>query len=67
MNGRFGHKDLASILNAHPPTTTRQAGESRSLAQGTRGWAPISQPQVSQPQVSQPQVSQPVDGPAVTE
>lgn len=42
VNGRFGHKDLASILNAHPPTTTRQAGESRSLAQGTSGWAQIS-------------------------
>ena len=39
VNGRFGHKDLASILNAHPPTSTRQAGESRSLAQGTSGWA----------------------------
>ena len=25
VNGRFGHDDLASILNAHPPTTTRQA------------------------------------------
>ena len=35
VNGRFGHADLASILNAHPPTTTRRATESRSLAQGT--------------------------------
>ena len=42
VNGRFGHHDLASILNAHPPTTTRQAGESRSLAQGTSGWAQIT-------------------------
>ena len=42
VNGRFGHHDLASILNAHPPTTTRQAGESRSLAQGTSGWARIT-------------------------
>jgi hypothetical protein len=42
VNGRFGHKDLASILNAHPPTTTRRATESRSLAQGTSGWAQIS-------------------------
>jgi hypothetical protein len=42
VNGRFGYKDLASILNAHPPTTTRQAGESRSLAQGTSGWARIT-------------------------
>jgi hypothetical protein len=42
VNGRFAHQDLASILNAHPPTTTRKAGESRSLAQGTSGWARIS-------------------------
>jgi hypothetical protein len=41
VNGRFGYKDLASILNAHPPATTRQAGESRSLAQGTSSWARI--------------------------
>ena len=41
VNGRFGYKDLASILNAHPPVTTRQAGESRSLAQGTSSWARI--------------------------
>ena len=44
VNGRFGHKDLASILNAHPPATTRQAGETRSLAQGTSGWARIADP-----------------------
>jgi hypothetical protein len=37
VNGRFGHKDLASILNAHPPIATRQAGEARSLSQGTGG------------------------------
>jgi transposase len=42
VNGRFGHSDLASILNAHPPTTTRRATESRSLAQGTSSWARIS-------------------------
>jgi transposase len=42
VNGRFGHKDLASILNAHPPTTTRRATESRSLAQGTHSWAQIN-------------------------
>lgn len=42
VNGRFGYRDLASILNAHPPTTTLQAGESRSLAQGTSSWAQIS-------------------------
>lgn len=44
VNSRFGHKDLASILNAHPPTTIRRATESRSLAQGTSGWAQISHP-----------------------
>jgi transposase len=41
VNSRFGYKDLASILNAHPPVTTRQAGESRSLTQGTSSWARI--------------------------
>ena len=44
VNSRFGHKDLASILNAHPPTTTRRATESRSLAQGTSSWAQITSP-----------------------
>jgi transposase len=42
VHGRFGHKDLASILNAHPPATTRQATETRSLAQGTSSWARIT-------------------------
>jgi transposase len=42
VNGRFGYRDLASILNAHPATTTRRATESRSLAQGTSSWARIS-------------------------
>jgi len=41
VHGRFGHTDLASILNAHPPASTRQAGETRSLAQGTSSWAKI--------------------------
>jgi hypothetical protein len=41
VNGRFGYQDLASILNAHPPVTTRQATESRSLTQGTHSWARI--------------------------
>ena len=54
VNGRFGYKDLASILNAHPPVTTRQAGESRSLAQGTSGWAQISQ----QAMISEPGVTE---------
>ena len=44
VNGRFAHTDLASILNAHPPTThPARPAESRSLAQGTSGWAQISQ------------------------
>jgi hypothetical protein len=47
VNGRFGYKDLASILNAHPPTTTRRATESRSLAQGTSSWAQISTAKIS--------------------
>ncbi len=38
VNGRFGYQDLASILNAHPPSPARRAGESRSLSQGTTGW-----------------------------
>ena len=41
VHGRFGHTDLTSILNAHPPASTRQAGETRSLAQGTSSWAKI--------------------------
>jgi transposase len=51
VHGRFGHKDLASILNAHPPATTQQAGETRSLAQGTRGWAQVT-PAASSPVTS---------------
>jgi hypothetical protein len=41
--GRFAEGDLAALL-AHQATAapggTSQAGESRTLAQGTRGWAP---------------------------
>jgi transposase len=60
VNGRFGHTDLASILNAHPPTTTRRATESRSLAQGTSSWAKIShhQAQISDHQSSEPAVTE---------
>lgn len=40
--GRFGTGDLASILGAKASVATaRVASESRSLAQGTRGWASI--------------------------
>jgi transposase len=44
VNGRFGWKDLSSILNAHPSNrSSRRAGETRSLSQGTAGWAKINQ------------------------
>ena len=43
--GRFDTGDLASILGAKAQLTpARAASESRSLAQGTRGWASIGQP-----------------------
>ena len=42
VNGRFGYRDLSSILNAHPPAPRQTASETRSLAQGTGGWAKIS-------------------------
>lgn len=32
VDSRFGYQDLASILNAQPPTTTRRAAETRSLS-----------------------------------
>ncbi|HEU5456158.1 MAG TPA: IS21 family transposase [Nocardioides sp.] len=42
VNGRFGWKDLASILNAQlSADTSRRATETRSLSQGTAGWAQI--------------------------
>ncbi len=43
--GRFGTGDLASILTTRAgAASARTASESRSLAQGTRGWASIGQP-----------------------
>jgi hypothetical protein len=47
VNGRFGWKDLSSILNAQQSThrQARRAGESRSLSQGTAGWAKITNEQ----------------------
>lgn len=42
VNGRFGYRDLSSILNAHPPAPRQTASETRSLAQGTSGWAKIT-------------------------
>jgi hypothetical protein len=44
VHQRFGEGDLASILSAHLDPTTppaRQAGEHRSLTQGTAGWAAL--------------------------
>jgi transposase len=42
VNGRFGYRDLSSILNAHPTTPRQRASETRSLAQGTNAWAKIT-------------------------
>ena len=43
VHARFGHGDLASILDHHHTTTVRgpasRAGEDRSLTQGTASWA----------------------------
>ena len=42
-NGRFGWKDLSSILNAQQSAQqARRATETRSLSQGTAGWAKIT-------------------------
>ena len=42
VHGRFANKDLASILNAAGAhTSTHVAGETKSLTQGTAGWAAI--------------------------
>ena len=44
VHARFGHGDLASILDHHAGTTagpTHRAGEDGSLTQGTSGWAAL--------------------------
>ncbi len=44
VHARFGHGDLASILDHHAGTTTgpaHRAGEDGSLTQGTSGWATL--------------------------
>ncbi len=45
VHARFAEADLASILDHHHATTAAgpvsQAGEDRSLTQGTRGWATL--------------------------
>jgi hypothetical protein len=44
LHHRFAGGDLASILNAATlRTTTHAAGETKSLAQGTGGWATLGQ------------------------
>lgn len=48
VHGRFAEADLASILDHHhtgrPDTTRQQAGEDRSLTQGTKSWASLGEP-----------------------
>ncbi len=45
--GRFDTGDLTSILGSRiTATPARAASETRSLAQGTSGWAAIGQPRV---------------------
>jgi hypothetical protein len=44
VHARFGHSDLASILDHHTATAsgpTHRAGEDGSLTQGTSGWAAL--------------------------
>ena len=45
VHQRFGEGDLVSILTAHPDPAVsppaRRAGETRSLTQGTTGWAAL--------------------------
>ena len=48
VHARFAHGDLASILDHHHTATANgpasQAGEDRSLTQGTAGWAALGAP-----------------------
>lgn len=48
VHGRFAEADLAAILDHHAtstrPAERHQAGETRSLTQGTTGWARLGQP-----------------------
>lgn len=47
VHGRFAEADLASILDHHrsrPHPERQQAGEDRSLTQGTQSWAGYGQP-----------------------
>ena len=52
VHARFAEADLASILDHHATTTAgavNQAGEDRSLTQGTRGWATLGTPGAPDP------------------
>ncbi len=52
VHARFGHGDLASILDHHASTTTgptHRAGEDGSLTQGTSGWAALRTPAIEEP------------------
>ncbi|HVM26982.1 MAG TPA: IS21 family transposase [Mycobacteriales bacterium] len=52
LNGRFGERDLASILAHHAqtrPGPVHTAGEQRSLTQGTSGWAALGAAPTSAP------------------
>ena len=45
VNGRYAWKDLSYILNAQQSAQqARRATETRSLSQGTAGWAKITHP-----------------------
>jgi hypothetical protein len=53
VHARFGHGDLASILDHHATTGAsspmNQAGEHGSLTQGTSGWAALRTPAIEEP------------------
>jgi hypothetical protein len=54
VHARFGHGDLASILDHHAGTSTgasspTRAGEDGSLTQGTSGWAALRTPAIEEP------------------
>lgn len=52
VNSRFAEADLASILAHHARTVAgdrHQAGESRSLTQGTSAWAALHAPAPAAP------------------
>lgn len=60
VHGRFAEADLASILDHHAAGVwngeRHQAGEDRSLTQGTAAWARLGQPDLGQPGVGEGEV-----------